>query len=394
MCLQTFVRNSLIIYKKIHLLDISTQKKHTMIASTYGQPRKISNDSFEVFKKTTIEQHPYSQKFRLSDFEILGFDTILHKPTKCQLILTKKATEDLLSFFKMTSKQTAFLQETIGEQNTVKFVETLRKLFKEGSDRQFAFLINKSNNQILRISKYTADINIATYFDVLDRFVQSNNIDSVLSIPKEGIVVVNTLASKDFLLKEISVDESYKSGASFAFYNNQIISGTYLLRMICTNGLYENIEQNTTNVLRANTKTDWQNFYSNYQNMKSNNFVDTSLFERIVTAHKTTASLNELVKFSKLVKKSINLLEIQDKIEIDSVLKTFDDSAMLELDTKRQQHIRTPFTVKELVDTLTDISTHTDYKIDATSRKQMNDYAMQLITKPKDLEFANIKQIY
>lgn len=365
-----------------------------MIASTYGQPRKISNDSFEVFKKTTIEQHPYSQKFRLSDFEILGFDTILHKPTKCQLILTKKATEDLLSFFKMTSKQTAFLQETIGEQNTVKFVETLRKLFKEGSDRQFAFLINKSNNQILRISKYTADINIATYFDVLDRFVQSNNIDSVLSIPKEGIVVVNTLASKDFLLKEISVDERYKSGASFAFYNNQIISGTYLLRMICTNGLYENIEQNTTNVLRANTKTDWQNFYSNYQNMKSNNFVDTSLFERIVTAHKTTASLNELVKFSKLVKKSINLLEIQDKIEIDSVLKTFDDSAMLELDTKRQQHIRTPFTVKELVDTLTDISTHTDYKIDATSRKQMNDYAMQLITKPKDLEFANIKQIY
>jgi hypothetical protein len=331
-----------------------------MITTTsFGEMSKISNTDYLEFKQNVFENYPIKKEFYIRDFKIENIKTLYHVPTKSELKLSDNAFSNLLKIFKLSYEQETFFVDKLGTANTTKLLEVLRKAISK-NNTSYYFYIDKNNKEITAISVKKAElITKDTFFEYFEK-VSSNYDINQMYFNVDGDLSISVRTNNEFVLNEISNDEIYKTGIEFNLSNTNFLVNSYLVRLICANGLTQNIDKSQIK-LKENTMKGWQEFNSEFFETKKRNFVNDQIKKRIVIASKTKASLDELLKSVKqLDTVGIDEKLINEYLPLQDTFKTFNAAKIdiTKLKVRQKQNYATSVTVKELVDVLTDVGSH------------------------------------
>lgn len=325
----------------------------------FGVMPTISNSDYLEFKENVFINYPIKKEFYIRDFKIENIKTLYHVPTKSELSLSDNAFSNLLKIFKLSYEQENFFVDKLGAANTTKLLEILRKAIAK-NNTSYYFYIDKQNKEITSIAEKKVElITKDTFFEYFEKVGTNFDINQMY-FNSDGDLSISVRGNTEFELGEISKNEVYKTGIEFNLSSSSFSVNPYHVRMICANGLSQNVAKSQI-ILKENSMKGWQEFNSSFFEAKSKNFITDNVKKRLIVASKTKASLDELLKTVKQLKTvGINEKNINEYLPLHDTIKTFKNAKIdiKSLKVRQKQNYATKATVKELVDVLTDIGSH------------------------------------
>lgn len=357
-----------------------------MITTTnYGKISNITNDVYLDFKKTVIEKYPYKMTLSFSDIELLDIDKIVIKSLKKDFELNISAVKDLLKILKINHEVVNNFEKNLGFNNTISLLNAVRKSMGLNTKIKYTFYISKDDNTISRISDESFFVPQNCIFDFFERDMNKMQIDNLTFDKSNGYVSIKCRKNNVISLKEISNLEDYIPGAEISLSSHGLFTNEYLLRVICSNGMSQKIDGNSTK-LKGLSKKDWLNFTKSFYELDING---GSILNRIKDANNTSMSLNELNNVLKQINKdgdSRLCTILNTKLNYTHTLEKFIDNDIYPSNLKPQvaKNYKTDIKIKDMVDTLTDLGTHPqDYGITTVSDTiLLNRVATELLFKP------------
>ncbi len=338
------------------------------------------------FKTNAEENQLIPRKFSLSEIKIINSETIDIKGSF--LVLERKAFRDIITILGMTEKVLKVFDDNFTSSKTVQVLNLIQENISR-SGINIVLYANPKNKTISRIvaeNKRTRGLSLETYFNTLDRILNSNS-----NLEIKGYVADHSQTQIDlidhtaeFRVGDLNI-ETFHPGLSFGTtFNNETFIENFTERLVCTNGMvYRDAE--TSYALNENFKADqWQQFFDHIDKIKKDNWVSPKFSNRVIDAMKTPASLSEMINVANLVKKHagkdtelwVPLNETTDKFKnIDVDYK--------ELNERQLSTAKTGTSVWTLINGLTDFASH-DYKFEISDleRLQLQIQAGKILMKP------------
>jgi hypothetical protein len=349
----------------------------------FGILSDIDSTHYTEFKTNVLENYPYKKLVKLNEFDLIDTSNLYHKGTKQTFGFTQNVFIDFLKIMKIPQATTINFNNSIGDTNTIKLLNTLRKAMSLQRNKEYAFLIDKQTNTITSITQTRELLPQNIIFDFLENNSQGLQLDLLTFDEERGEVSINCRTDFEVCIPEISNVENYLAGVSLNLSPNGFSADSYLLRVLCTNGLIAKTAQKKS-ILKKLEKNSWDNFVSKFNDMKSKNFMDNKIFDKIKTANTTAASLQELRKVVNILDEHIPTRETSKIVDFETTYSKFSDKGF-DVDkmlVATAQRYRTDITVKTLVDTLTDVSSHSDlYKLSTRAVNKLQGAASELLLK-------------
>jgi hypothetical protein len=292
-----------------------------------------------------------------------------------ELAMSESALQSLMSVLRLNQAIMKQIDEKLGEAVSMSLIKAMAVALGKDPEAKLAIAINTETNRVVSFKK-TKDNSLAdeAYFGLFER-VMNNNKDMIIknmSVTENGSLEISVLNNSwEFNVgNEIGLnDEYFKTGLVFLNTPTQTIINPFNERLVCTNGMV--VQEKGLSIVLDNAGDRQASINAFFE--KVVNIADMSSFEkefkqRIRRMMSTQSSLSEMLMCRD------NVLEHTSFDKTDTITQGLVENFIPVNELKRaylEKHIdimsqnpkvfkkiRTQLTVWELVNRLTDLSSH------------------------------------
>lgn len=374
--------------------------------------KSLSEEQYYDFKDKVKKSGIVRKSVSLKELTIISQSLIGYAGVDFEM--TEDAWKNLIKLTGLSIGVMKEIDDKLGENVSKKLLDMMRIACSSNQDKQkICMLFNKHTAKIVGFTKSAEGVLSNNGFFTLFEQTMNNHSGMQIknmAISENGNVEISVLNNNwEFNVnhngKGLS-DEYFKTGLVFLNTPDATIVNPFNERLVCTNGMIT-AEQGLSLILRRSSAQEVSSFFDAVTNLKGTANFNEVFKSRIITMMDTQASYDEMLQTYTSCEWNIQNTKIQsvrDKLnefipinEVkDAYLKHNVNLDMLK--SKELKKIRTMLTVWELVNALTDLSSHpAKYGFMLNSDSSMFNlqrHAGELAFKPQyDLELP-FKQLF
>lgn len=369
----------------------------------------MTSDQYESFKQSALSGTTVRKTIYFSDFSLIDETRIMYLGT--EFLMTPEAFKSLVRFLGLNNVMMNKLNNTIGSNSGQKLLGLMKSALSSNDDKNhICMIIDKQSTKIVDFVKSAQGVlSNGAFFGVFEDVMNNNKGMEIknMAISNNDNVEISVINHNwEFNVSGLS-DEYFKSGLVFINTPNATIINPFNERLICTNGMV--VAEEGMSLILKNGDISHQNaFFDAARNLKGILSFEQEFKRRIIRMMDTTASYDELRQARHIMDYAVRDSERGDiketleyflpEMEVKrAFLKQNVDLMLLERNVWKR--VRTPHTVWDVVNKLTDLSSHPikhglSLKDGNSSMFQLQKEAGNISFKPLyDLE-VGIKQIY
>jgi hypothetical protein len=329
------------------------------------------NQKYFDFKAEVAKHNIIRQMVNIKDIDVVSDKMIMFQGG--MFIMHELGFKSLVKLLGFSHAQMRIFDENLGKDVTNELVKMMQiSLSKKQDTRMICMVLNGTNGHIINFTKNTqAVMTNSEMMFMFERTMNNNKGMEIrnMSISEEGNIQISVInnnwefnINKDSGLK----DEFFKSGLVFMTAPDYTIIQPFNERLICTNGMI-NSQKGNALILKDCDPVKKHGFFEAVTTLKGVEFSENDFKERIVTMTKTRASFNELLTCHSSVLNQVK--DLQTSVVLN-IIEGFLPVAEVKREFLKRGHdlnnyktddykkIRTKLTVWELVNEMTDLSSH------------------------------------
>ncbi len=327
-----------------------------------------TQEQYNEFKTNALNHGITRKTINYSDITIISDKLIEYKDT--QFEMTENAFKALIKLIGLTNGAFDSIVKTLGDKITTSLIAAMKNAITKIPGKQtLCLLVDKKTLKIVNFTKNATGILSNNAFFTLFEDTLNNHEGMYIKnmcITQEGNVEISVLNDNwEFNVGGLN-DEFFKSGLVFINTPNATIVNPFNERLVCTNGMIST-ESGMSLILKNSDANSVNGFYDTVRNLKGITNFENEFKERINRMMKTQASYGELLNVRKNAEYHINNMtdptirqSVEEFLPVTYVKQAF-LAKQIDLNTvsnKDHAKIRTMLTVWELVNKLTDLSSH------------------------------------
>lgn len=327
----------------------------------------VSNEEYQNFKKRVENNSIVRRVIPMSDLEIISDKLVGYAGVEFEI--TENAFKNLVKILGLSNGVMKTVTDKLGENVTSRLVSMMKTAIM-AEKNSICLLVNKSNAKIVGFTNSAESIlSNNAYFSLLEQTMNNHKGMEIknMSITDAGNIEISVLNNNwEFNVGGLN-DEFFKSGLVFINTPDKTIINPFNERLVCTNGLEVSSAKGMSLILSKNDSGSVSGFFDKVTNLKGINNFEQEFKARIVRMMDTQASYDEMLTVHKAVTFHVmNTQEEMTRANIESFIPLSEvKQAYLQhnidlnlLDSKKYKKIRTMLSVWDLVNKLTDLSSH------------------------------------
>lgn len=329
------------------------------------------NNQYFDFKAKVMKHNALRQMVNISDIELVSEKMIIYQGG--MFTMTELAFKGLVKILGFSHAQMKMFNDKLGKDITNELVKMMQiSMSKKMDTKEICMVLDGTSGKIINFTKDTQAV--MTNSEMLFMFERTMNNNSGMeirnmSITDEGNLNISVVNNNwEFNMdKELGLkDEFFKSGLVFMSTPNATIIQPFNERLICTNGMI-NTQKGAALILKHCDEVKKHGFFEAVTTLKGVEFSENEFKERITRMTKTKSSFGEMIRCHSSVcsnvdnSKDYNTLAIIEsflpvaEVKREFMIKGYDLDKYTQED---YQKIKTKLTVWELVNEMTDLSSH------------------------------------
>ena len=285
------------------------------------------------------------------------------------------AFKSLVKFLGLSNTQMGVIAATLGEDVSKKLISMMQIALSGTEAKQtICMVINKKTLKIVDFTKSAGNIlDNDAYFRLFEQTMNNHEGMQIknMSLTSNGNIEISVLNNNwEFNVGGKGTglnDEYFKSGLVFINTPTQTIVNPFNERLVCTNGMTVSTQGLSIILKKSDGEKAVSSFFDVVTNLKGVANFEEEFKKRIILMMDTQASYAELVDVRQNVEYHVaNFNEPDVRETVESFIPTREmKQAYLAknidlnlVDNKKYKSIRTMYTVWELVNKLTDLSSH------------------------------------
>ncbi len=361
---------------------------------------KFTSGQYDLFKKQTLESGIIRKTITYGQFKLLSeqFIELITGETKTIFEISAEAFKDLIKLSGLSNTQFNKINATLGEkagQNLLKLMQTA--LSSEPGKNTLCMLVNKNTTRVEGFVKSAQGVLSNQAFFALFEDVMNNHKGMEIknmSVSNNGNVEISVLNKNwEFNVAGLN-DEFFHSGIALINTHDATIINPFNERLTCTNGMVVT-EKGLSLILKNSDSEKVNGFYDAVRNLGGVLEFETAFKQRVIRMMNSVASYAELKECHGAVSyEVVDMMNPENRNVVESFLpvREIQDAFMLqhrvnlsEVDKKMYKKIRTNLTVWDLVNNLTDLSSHPEKY--GVNLRQGNSSVFNLQKKAGEISF-------
>lgn len=346
-----------------------------------------SSEQWESFKLNAIKNQPIRKTIPINKLEFVTMDLVCYSGV--HLGITKKAVNNLITLTGLSQSGKSKIAGVMGEEFVTKLIKVIQSSLAQNKGMNITLTIDPTSKTIIKVSKETNDsiIKNESFFDLVEDTINKGNlvVDSMNFNPNNGNVSINTRSiASEFQIRNLS-KEVFQSGMNFRNSLNGFNADPYLTRLWCINGCTTRAFEDSIS-LNNLTQRDLEQYMIHMADLQKRDYKPLQFESRVQRAMDTPASFAELEKAKLIITSNSKcegdhllpfLSSYDNKHNYKSTLAAYAKKGIeiAELNAAQRKNLRTGMSVWDIVNGLTDFSSH-DYGFEASDSALMN---MQMV---------------
>lgn len=334
--------------------------------------KKISQAEFDAFKERALNAL-IRKTVSINEISIIDSTHIEYAGVPFEM--TEKAFKSLVTFLGLSNNQMSIIANTLGENVSKKLIEMMQIALSGSENKQtICLLINKKTYKIVDFTKSAANVlDNNAYFRLLEQTMNNHSGMEIknMALTENGNVEISVLNNNwEFNVGGTGTglnDEFFKSGLVFINTPTQTIVNPFNERLVCTNGMAVSTKGLSLILKKSDGEKAVSSFFDVVTNLKDNMNFEQEFKKRIILMMDTTASYAELLNVRENVEYHVanfNEPDVRETVEEFLPVREMKQAYLAKnidlnlVDSKKYKEIKTMYTVWELVNKLTDLSSH------------------------------------
>lgn len=330
--------------------------------------RNIDHKSYLEFKEKALNSGIVRKVMKISELTILNETTIEYKNIPFEI--TPEAFKALIRLCGLGTGAFEKITAALGDKISKQVVSMMQTAMATVSDKNtICMLVNQKNAKVVSFAKSAEGIlSNAAYFKLFEDVMNNHagmHIKNI-AVTENGNIEISVLNEDwEFNVGGLN-DEYFNSGLVFINTPDATIINPFNERLVCTNGMIST--QAGMSLILRNTDAEHVNgFYDAVRNLKGVLNFETEFKNRVLRMIDTQASYAELHHIRQNVEYHVaDYTNPDTRATVESFIPLMDVQRAFmahlidlhKVDHKQWKKIRTPLTVWELVNKLTDLSSH------------------------------------
>lgn len=336
----------------------------------YSQFRQngFTQQDYQDFKNKATNQSIVRKMVSISELEIvsdklLGFSGV-------EWEMTETAFKSLVKYLGLSNTVLDKITKTLGDDSSKKLLEMMRiAISKESEKNYICMMVNKVNSKIVNFAKSAESVlSNGAFFQLFEQTMNNHSGMEIknMGITEEGNIELSVLNNNwEFNVGNLN-EEFFKSGLVFINTPEATIINPFNERLTCTNGMVIS-EKGLSLILKKASAGDVSAFFDTVTNLKGVQNFEQTFKSRIVKMMDTQASYAEMLGCYNNVNYNIANTKdpmvrqtIHEFIPVHEVQAEYLKHAidLNTLNNKDHKKIYTPHSIWDLVNFLTDLSSH------------------------------------
>lgn len=327
-----------------------------------------TGEQYRAFKDKAMNHGIVRKTVSYKDITLINEKLIEYSGV--QFEMTENAFKALVRMLGLTTGVMETITKNLGENITAQLLKMMKvALAGDATKNSICLFVDKNSTKIVNFGKSAESVLSNNAFFTLFEETMNNQSGMVIknmAITQEGNIEISVLNNNwEFQVARLN-DEFFKSGLVFLNTPNETIIQPFAERLTCTNGNIAT-EKGLSLILKNADRASVNGFFDVVRNLKGVVNFEQEFKARIIRMMDTQASYAELLDVRSGVE--YHVANMQDP-DVRNMVETFIPTqyvkqAFIEkkvdlnvVDKKNYAKIRTMLTVWELLNKLTDLSSH------------------------------------
>lgn len=327
----------------------------------------VSVEDFDKFKKDALEIKLIRQEVLLSDIRIVSETKLAYGGAN--YTMTDDAFGSLVKLLGVNKTVLGNFEDALGKEGRDRIIDLMRQaLSGKGAKGKVTMVLSPQKQAIVDFRKDAmAVLSNKAYFQLFEDVMDSNSGMHIkrMSLSANGSVEISVINPNwEFQVARLK-DEFFQSGLVFINRPNQTIINSFNERLVCTNGMVVS-EAGASITLKSSSTVHLNGFFEQVRNITQNDGLENEFKSRVTRMMKTIASYSEMhaaytnVKYHLSVEDTGVVELLNSFIPLQDVRREYVAQTGLDIENmpKYWKKAETSMTVWELVNGLTDVSSH------------------------------------
>ncbi len=362
------------------------------------------NSKYLDFKSQALSSKLIKHEVPLCTVEILSEDKI--KLAGTIVPITKEAFLNLIKILGLTNIFLSKFQNATNEKAKAELIKIMQTAACSDEKKSMVTLVlnQETKNIVAVVTKNSVGLTTNSFFKLFEDVMNNHKNMEIKNMSVRGNTVEISVVNKDW---EFNIgglkDEYFHTGLVFIQTPNETVICPFNERLTCTNGMVVQTKGSSI-ILKHSDATSVNGFISHITNIKGLSFFEQEFKIRVMKMINTVASYAEMKMVYDNLKYHIDTedpfvkAKVMQFVDVDYVWKQYMNQKfdLLKADKDLLKKVKTHMSVWELVNGLTDLSSHAEqhnirFKYEGDySVFQLQKLAGELVMKdPLDLEFES-----
>lgn len=328
----------------------------------------LDNNAYLNFKEKALNNGIIRRTISFTDITLVSDKIIQYAGV--QFEMTEEAFKSLVKMCGLSNGQLEKINSALGEKTSNQLLKMMQMAMAGiPGKNSLCMLVNKTTTKIVGFSKAAESVLSNNAFFKLFEDVMNNHEGMEiknLAITENGNVELSVINTNwEFNVGGLK-DEYFNSGLVFINTPDSTIINPFNERLICTNGMVV-AQEGLSLILKNSDPTHVNGFFDAVRNLKGVLNFENEFKSRVLRMMDTQASYAELLDVRRGVEYEVaNMTDQYTRATVESFIPKMEvERAFLvnkinltDIDKKTYKKIRTMLTVWDLVNKLTDLSSH------------------------------------
>ena len=334
----------------------------------------IGND-YQSFKRGVLNTNFFRKEVELSEITIVSDEKISYKGV--EMDMTQDAFKDLVKLLGLTQGVVKTFENILSKEAKTKIITLMKSAHATIEKKHKICMLVTSNAVVcgfLRSIK-EAVLSNNSFFQLFEEIMQIHSGMEIktMALTKQGNVEI-TVVNRNWQFDIAGLkDEYFHSGMTFINMPDRTIINPFNERLVCTNGMVTQAKGMSLELLNSDA-TSINGFFDAVRNIKNMDYFQNEFKRRAMIMMKTVASYHEMKSVHNSIMNQVNFHHMteSDALMARTTIERFVPVSYVEseymknkvyleeMDKKIWHQAKTNQTVWELVNALTDISSHSD----------------------------------
>jgi hypothetical protein len=328
----------------------------------------VSQEQYNEFKEKALNHSIVRRVISFKDLTLISDSIIEYSGVQFQM--TENAFKSLVKILGLSNGVMETITKQLGESVTNKLLSMMKvAMSSDTSKNTICILVDKKTSKIVGFSKSAQSIlSNNAYFTLFEQTMNNHTGMHIknMGITENGNIEISVLNDNwEFNVGGLS-DEYFKSGLVFINTPDSTIINPFNERLVCTNGMVVS-DNGLSLILKNGDANSISGFFDAVRNLSGTINFEKEFKNRIIKMMDTKASYGEVLSVRKNVEYHVSNIShpdvrasVEQFIPTQYIHRSFLDQKVdiYKIDSKNYAKINTMLTVWDLVNRLTDLSSH------------------------------------